>query len=240
MSDPTTSRDTPSATSSRESVSGLSLYVAPDGRILDPSGQAVAPASLSPRQAKVVGLLTNDTSGPRSTGSSSSVALESSLVSRLRVKLQSLGSTLYKLTWKPWVMPSGHSRFRLRASVRRTSETERTGWVTPTSRDHKDSPGWSRNGMERIGSIRCRDRCTCADGRRRDQWRAGTQRATRAALSTGKAGSRTQSFSRDGRRRTRRTRSGGTAPPRHRTGGGLRENKCRWRQQRTKRMDPPD
>lgn len=50
-----------------------------------------------------------------------------------------LGSTLYTLTWKAWVTPSGVSRSRLRASVRRISETETTGWVTPTTRDWKDS-----------------------------------------------------------------------------------------------------
>ena len=38
-----------------------------------------------------------------------------------------LGSTLYKLTWKEWTTPSGVSRFRLRASVRRTSAIETTG-----------------------------------------------------------------------------------------------------------------
>ena len=69
--------------------------------------------------------------------------------------MQPLGSTLYKLTWKPWVMPSGLLRSRLRASVLRTSETERTGWVTPTSRDHKDSPGMvaQRDGKDRVDQL---------------------------------------------------------------------------------------
>lgn len=66
-------------------------------------------------------------------GSSASAALEKSLVSRLQARTRSLGSTLYKLTWKPWNMPSGLSRFRLRASVLRTSVTGRTGWPTPTA-----------------------------------------------------------------------------------------------------------
>jgi hypothetical protein len=43
---------------------------------------------------------------------------------------------LYTLTWKAWVTPSGVLRSRLRASVRRTSETARTGWPTPVARDH--------------------------------------------------------------------------------------------------------
>jgi hypothetical protein len=143
--------DSISAISSQELESGLWHCVAPDGRIIALSGREVAPASLSARQAKNLGLMTSGTSGQPSIGSSSSAALESLLVSRLQARLQNLGSTLYRLTWKPWVMPSGHSRFRLRGSVRRTSGTERTGWVTPTSRDHKDTPGMvaQRDGKDR-------------------------------------------------------------------------------------------
>ena len=101
----------------------------------DPSGPGVSRASLSARQARDLGLLTSGTSGPQASISSESAALESSLVSRLRARTQSLGSTLYKLTWKPWAMPSGRVRSRLRASVRRTSETELTGWLTPSAND---------------------------------------------------------------------------------------------------------
>lgn len=129
--------DTRNATSLPESASGHWLCVARDGRIIDLSGQEVAHASLSARQAKELGLLMSATSGQRSIGSSSSAALQSSLESRLQAAMQALGSTLYKLTWKPWVTPSGPSRFRLRASVRRTSETDSSGWPPPKSCDGK-------------------------------------------------------------------------------------------------------
>ena len=46
-----------------------------------------------------------------------------------------LGSTLYKMTWKPWITPSERSRFRLRASALRTSGIETTGWPTPKVAD---------------------------------------------------------------------------------------------------------
>lgn len=82
--------------------------------------------------------MTSGTCGLRGTGSSASADLQSSLENRLRARLSSLGSTLYTLTWKRWTTPSGVSRFRLRASAPRTSETARTGWPTPTTRDHKD------------------------------------------------------------------------------------------------------
>jgi hypothetical protein len=105
-----------------------------------PSGPDPAHASLSPRQAKAQGLMTSGTFGRIGFGSSTSAAcrLQSSLESRLRARTQTLGSILYKMTWKPWDTGSGRSRFRLRASVLRTSETASTGWPTPTSRDHKD------------------------------------------------------------------------------------------------------
>ena len=77
--------------------------------------------------------MTRATSGHRSVGSSASTALQSSLESRLRARTQSLGSTLYKLTWKPWATPSGLSRSRLRASALRTSVTAFSGWPTPTA-----------------------------------------------------------------------------------------------------------
>jgi len=80
--------------------------------------------------------MTSGTSGRPGTTSSRSAALQSSLENRLRARTQILGSTLYKMTWKPWVTPSGRSRFRLRASVRRISATDSTGWPTPTARDH--------------------------------------------------------------------------------------------------------
>ncbi len=107
-------------------------------------GQALAPANLSARQAKALGLLTSGICGPLSIGSLPSVALQLSLASRLQVVTQTLGSTLYSLTWKPGVTPSGLSRSRLRASVRRTSGTDSTGWPTPCARDHfpAHTPGY--------------------------------------------------------------------------------------------------
>ena len=131
-----TSENTRNAISSLESECGPLHYDALAGLTIGQYGQALAPANLSPRQAKEMGLLTSGIYGLRSPGSFSSATLESCLVSRLQARTQSLGSTLYKLTWKPWIMPSGLSRSRLRASVRRISETGRTGWPTPCARDH--------------------------------------------------------------------------------------------------------
>lgn len=150
MSHLATSPDSDNAISLLASVFGLSRSVAQACRMTRIFGLEAAPANLSARQAQEQGWMTSGTSGLTSSGSSASVALQSCLESRLRAKTQTLGSTLYKLTWKPWVTPSGRSRSRLRASVLRTSETARTGWPTPTGGNgmgSQSSEGMSVSGM---------------------------------------------------------------------------------------------
>ncbi len=133
MSHLTTSEDLHSAISSPELASGPIPCASPDGLTINQSGQDPARASLSARQAKAMGLLTSGTYGPTSSISSASADLSMSLANRLQQVTQTHGSTLYKLTWKEWDTPSGLRRFRLRASVRRTSESELTGWPTPVA-----------------------------------------------------------------------------------------------------------
>ena len=136
----TTSEASIKSTSAPVSASGPTRSAQPDGPTTDPSGPQAFRANLSARQARERGLLTSGTSGQQANTSSASTDLESFLVNRLRARTQSLGSTLYKLTWKPWVMPSGLVRSRLRASVRRTSETELTGWPTPAAQEAGGTP----------------------------------------------------------------------------------------------------
>jgi hypothetical protein len=147
--------DTPSAISLQESARGHTHCAKPVGQTADQYGQVAAPVNLSARQAREAGLMTSGTCGLRFSGSSSSAALQRSLENRLRAKAQTLGSTLYTLTWKQWVTPSGVSRSRLRASVLRTSEIELTGGVTPSARDWKDSPGMTaqRDGRDRSDQL---------------------------------------------------------------------------------------
>lgn len=137
MSTPATYAASRSATSSQALAFGPMPSGLPDGVTTDLFGLVPVRANLSARQAKEMGLMTSGTCGPISITSSKSAALQSSLESRLQARTQTLGSTLYAMTWKPWVTPSGRSRSRLRASVRRTSETGSTGWPTPQARGHK-------------------------------------------------------------------------------------------------------
>ena len=135
MFDRATLTDTHSAISLQVLESGPTPFGSQAGQMIDLFGQVPVRANLSARQAKELGFMTSGTCGPTSITSSKSAALQSSLESRLQARTQTLGSTLYAMTWKPWVTPSGRSRSRLRASVRRTSETGFTGWPTPQTSD---------------------------------------------------------------------------------------------------------
>lgn len=160
MSHPEILPDSPSAISSPASAAGPTLSDLQASLTAVECGRAALLANLSPRQAKVQGLMTSGTYGPLSTTLPASDVLQKSLESRLQAVSSTLGSTLYKLTWKPWATPSGRSRSRLRASVPRTSATAaigQAGWVTPTSRDWKDSGADIRprsdNGKERLDQL---------------------------------------------------------------------------------------
>lgn len=141
MSSPMTSPLTHSATSLPELEFGHSRSEIPAGLMTAPSGRVRAPANLSASSAEAAGLLTSGTYGRISTTSSSSADLQSYLESRLRAKTGSIGSTLYSLTWKVRATPQQRSILALRASVPRTSVNGCSGWVTPSTRDWKDTIG---------------------------------------------------------------------------------------------------
>lgn len=130
-SSPLISLDTDRSISSPASGSGRTLSGWLAGATIAPCGQSPARANLSARQAVAQGYLTIATSGPPHTGLSPSNALARSLASRLQARTASLGSTLYRLTWKHSATPAGRWISRLRASVPRTSDSGSTGWPTP-------------------------------------------------------------------------------------------------------------
>ncbi len=129
-----------SVTSSPESADGPVQLDLLDGLTTAPCGPAPALASRSAPPEGEEPPMTSATSGPSSTASSRSAALQSLLESRLRADLEETGSLEYALTWKRWDMPSGEPICALRASARRTSDSGSGGGATPTSRDHKDGP----------------------------------------------------------------------------------------------------
>jgi hypothetical protein len=129
----------PSATSSPALAFGLMHLDLLDGQTIGQFGPAPAHVNLSARQAKERGLLTSGIYGRRGSTSSASAALCSSLVSKFRDRTASSGSTLFTLTWKLRLTPSGRSISALRASGLRTSGSVSTGWPTTTCNDAKGS-----------------------------------------------------------------------------------------------------
>ena len=153
MSHLMTSEVLPSAISSQELADGRMLCVWPDGLITDRSGREAARASLSPRLAKALGLMTSGTYGLLSSGSSASADLSMSLANRLQQVTQMHGSTLFNQTWKEWTTPSGLCRLRQRASARRTSESGLTGWPTPMANTNPQPE--TKRGLQHVaGAVR--------------------------------------------------------------------------------------
>ena len=145
---------------SQESESGVLHYAEQVGLMIDKYGREAVLANLSARQVKQVGLMTSGTYGLRSTISLSSATLTWHLVNRLRVRTASIGSTLYKLTWKERATPQGRRISALRASVLRTSGKDSgsslKGWVTLAHRDWKDTAGMATEAINPDGSKRNR------------------------------------------------------------------------------------
>ncbi len=139
MSSPTISAATPNAISLPASASGPTPSGSQDGPTIDLSGLAPAPASLSPRRAQALGLMTSGTFGPPGIISSEAADLQSSLASRLRAQTDIYGSTLFKLTWKVQRTPAGRSFSLLRALAHRTADTESSTWPTPRAEDSESS-----------------------------------------------------------------------------------------------------
>ena len=151
MSNPATLPDTPNVTFSPESAFGPSPCDVQAGPIAALFGLALAPANLSARQAKEMGLLTSGIYGRHGFTLSASVNLTTSLVNRLQQRTALLGSTLYKLTWKQRATPGGQSIYALRASVRRTSGNDcgyLQSWPTPCSQDGPN--GGPAQGVDRL------------------------------------------------------------------------------------------
>lgn len=151
MYDPTTSRGTHNATSSPESVDGVSRCDLRDGLMTDLFGPVPAPASRSASRAKARASTTSATSGPSSPASSASADLQLYLENKSRALLDSRGSTLFNLTWKTSVTPAGRPICRLAASAPRTAGSASTGWPTPCTQD--GPKGGPAQGKDRLPGV---------------------------------------------------------------------------------------
>lgn len=144
-----TSADSLSATSSQALESGAMPSVSPVGRTKSQSGRDRARVSRSLFPESEPEHPMNVTCGPSGSLSSASRALSLSLANRLRLTTDSLGSTLFVLTWKDRITPSGRLIPALRASGLRTSGSDCTSVPTPATHDAKgtDYNRYSEEGM---------------------------------------------------------------------------------------------
>ena len=148
MSDLPTWLVTPNATSSQVSGVGPWPSDSQDGLTTDECGPAAAPVNLSASQAKERGLLTSGTYGRIGSILYGHCDLTPSLVSRLKQRLTTGGSTLFKMTWKEKVTPSRQSVSLLRASGLRTSGSDSGSWPTPCQQDGPN--GGPNQGVDRL------------------------------------------------------------------------------------------
>lgn len=165
-SDPQIWMDFDSATSSPGFPDGRAHSHSPDGQKINPPGREVAPARRSaapvkrkavlnavreayfrilskPEYSPAVSAGTNgppiiDTFGRNFIGSSKSADLQSFLVNRLQARMGKYGSLEYELVWKSKDMALGPAICALRASQRRTSGSDYTGWPSPVA--NKSTP----------------------------------------------------------------------------------------------------
>lgn len=130
---PPTSTGTTAVTSSPASEDGITRSNSPAGQT-DLFGRAHVPASPSAAPAKARASTIPVISGRRGFGSSESASLQWSLESRLRQRMALHGSTLFRLTWKRRITPSGRRISALRASALRTSDSGCGSWQSPRAR----------------------------------------------------------------------------------------------------------
>lgn len=135
--DPKTLEDIPVVTGSPELEGGILLWNWPGGERRQ-FGQEAAHANHSVAQVGVKEMKTSGTCGPRGLTSSANASLSMSLANRLRQRLDTDGSTEFRMTWKEKVTPLGRLYCQLVASAHPISDNVCGGWATPTTRDYKD------------------------------------------------------------------------------------------------------
>jgi hypothetical protein len=151
MFEEATCEDSRNATSSPASESGPTPSGSQGGPTTAQSGPEAAPASRSQQQDVKVASVMSAISGRTGKGSLASATLTLSLASRLQAVTDSLGSTLFALTWKQRVTPSGRSIPALRGSGRRTSGSDCTSWPTPQAIEQLDTSEKKRARGSHVG-----------------------------------------------------------------------------------------
>jgi len=135
--------DTPNATGSVGLPDGPLPCVLPESQTTSPAGQGprLAKASAVPESKKAK--TTNAISGPKCSGSSASVSLQSCLESKCRQRFDLVGSMEYRRIWKARTTPLGRSFLEHTASAARISDKGSTGAQSSTKSLFDDEPEMS-------------------------------------------------------------------------------------------------
>lgn len=107
----------------------------------------------SPPQENEKDLKMKDTCGPFSQNLLTSASLQSCLENRLRQRLDTDGSILFKMTWKVMATPAHRRYCLLRALARRTFDTDCIGggsWPTPLNSEFKGNRTWKDKGQNHL------------------------------------------------------------------------------------------
>lgn len=124
--------DTPNAISSPASADGVMPHASPDGLTSGLCGLEAVPAKAKASPESGSEKMTRAISGRRGSRSSKPAAPLSLWESKLRERLERIGSTECILTWKASTTPQGRSLSRLVPSMRPIAETDCGLWPTPT------------------------------------------------------------------------------------------------------------
>lgn len=156
--------DSLNAISSPASEGGATPCASPDGRKTDRSGPDHVPASHSVLRGKDSAKKTSVICGPCSGSLYEPVNLPLSLENKSparqcseefqgklnkKLRLRPFGSMEYSLTWKTHTTPAGRQIFRLRASARRISDNDCSGWPTPCANDGEGG-GNAKNALAKV------------------------------------------------------------------------------------------
>jgi hypothetical protein len=114
-------------------------YDSPDGLMTAPCGPEAVPVSRSRQRGRAMAPMIRATFGLSGSASFVSARLQSSLVNKLRARMDSAGSTLFALTWRVRVTPSGRRISALRASARPTSDSASGSWPSPTANNYEQA-----------------------------------------------------------------------------------------------------
>lgn len=132
MSSLTICGDTRNVTSSLASADGHSQPDLPDGLTIDLFGQVPARASRSPSRGKAPAKVTTAISGPPSSVLSIPIAPLSLWESKLRQRLNSVGSMELSAIWKERVTPAGRRFFQRAPRMRPIDVTGSGSLPTPS------------------------------------------------------------------------------------------------------------